>query len=100
MTTTQFRKIPGGALLVEGWPQTQKRQLRAEVEQWLIDVEGLDAFDAESAAEALWIGRTWWSDRYNGQTHDCSEHDATERGAGCYPDSRKVLVISGVGEWD
>lgn len=97
---TTFTRIPGGALLVEGWPQTQKRELRAEVEQWLIDTEGLDPFDAETRVENLWIGRTWWSDTYNGQTHDCAEHGSADRGPGCFEDSRRVTVVSGAGSWD
>jgi len=97
---TTFTKTPGGGLMIDGWPQTQKRELRAQVEQWLIDHEKLDPYEAETRSENLWIGRTWWSDTYNGQTHDCGEHGDHERGSGCFEDSRKVTMIAGAGEWD
>lgn len=96
---TTFVKIPGGALRVEGWDRGP-RQLRLDLENWLVETGERDQFDAENIAQQVAIGRAWWSDTYKGQTHNCTEHEPTERGQGCFDDVRPVTILAGVGTWD
>jgi hypothetical protein len=96
---TKFVKLPNGAVLVDGWDRGP-RDLRADLETWLVSTGECDAFDAEVRAGRAIIGRTWWSDTYNGQTHSCAEHQPNERGRACFDDARPVTILAEVGTWD
>jgi hypothetical protein len=40
--------------------------------------------------------RAWWSDTYNGFTHDCALHTPEESSPEtCYPDRRQVTIANG-----
>jgi hypothetical protein len=67
--------------------------LRDELRTYLIDY-GYDAVDVDNVLPQISIQPAYWSDIYNGFSHDCSLHDPSESNpATCFPDTRLVFVF-------
>jgi hypothetical protein len=100
---------PGGALTTPGHDH-DRASLRAAALDSLLAL-GMDRFDAEARVERATLDRGWFSDAYNGFTHDCAAHASLSivdpGGVVTYPgpwcaDSYAVTVVAnlGVESWD
>jgi hypothetical protein len=57
-------------------------------------------WDVDTAMAAARWDRGWWSDLYNGFTHDCSLHLPEESSPEtCFADRREVTCVNGPFSW-
>lgn len=98
MTDIVFARRADGVLTVDGH-SVRPADIRAALEPFLA-AAGLDAWDAADAAGRARVERGWWSEAYQGFTHDCSLHGASVGSPWC-ADTRPVIVVAGlpVEEW-